>query len=137
MSIAITGANGFIGKNLKIFFEKKNIKCRLINKKFGDLSKKKNWKKIPSSNILIHLASPTIVDKSINKPEKYIEKVLKINSNAIDYCINNKTKLIFLSSVVYGSQKKKIFTEKLIPKPNNPYLKAKYLTEKRIEKKNK
>ena len=107
MSITITGANGFIGKNLKNFLKKKNIKFNLIDKKFGDLSKKKNWKKVPNSNILIHLASPTIVDKSINKPEKYIENVFKINSNAIDYCIKNKAKLIFLSSVVYGSQKKK------------------------------
>ena len=28
---------------------------------------------------MIHLASPTVVDKSLNKPERYINNVLKIN----------------------------------------------------------
>lgn len=135
MSILITGANGFIGKNLKIFLRKKNIKFNLVGKKFGDLSLKKSWNKIPKAKVLIHLASPTVVDKSINKPERYINNVLKINSNAVNYCIKNNAKLIFPSSVVYGMQKKKILTEKTKPKPNNPYIKAKFLTEKLIKKK--
>ena len=132
MSLIITGGHGFIGQNLKIFLKKKKIKFSIVDKRYGDLSLKKNWTKIPSGDALIHLASSTGVDKSILNSKKYLNKILRINHNAINFCIKKNMKLIFPSSVIYGPQKKSKFSENLIPKPNNPYLKSKYLSEKLI-----
>ena len=46
MIFLITGDQGFIGSNLKKVITKKKIKFITAKQKnFGDLSKKKNWKK--------------------------------------------------------------------------------------------
>ena len=71
--------------------------------------KKKTGKKIPKSNVVIHLASPTGIRDSYKNSKKYIKKVLNINKNVISYCIKNNAKLIFPSSVVYGNNKKKFY----------------------------
>ena len=134
MIFLITGDQGFIGSNLKKLLQKKKIKFITANKKnFGDLSKKKSWKKIPKSNVVIHLASPTGIRDSYKNSKKYIKKVLNINKNVISYCIKNNAKLIFPSSVVYGNNKKKILSENCSVYPNNPYLVSKFNSESLIK----
>lgn len=65
MKIALTGSTGFIGKNLKNFFERKNFNVITLGRhkssdiKF-DLLKNKNLKYKISCDILIHAASISV-----------------------------------------------------------------------------
>ena len=55
------------------------------------------------------------------------------SANIINYCVNNNCKLIFTSSMaVYGDQDAP-FTERMTPKPIDPYGIAKYAIEMDIQ----
>ena len=63
MQVAITGSNGFIGKNLRIKLAERNIKfCTILHTE--SVSKIRN--KIKESDFLIHLAG-------VNRPESNLE----------------------------------------------------------------
>jgi len=116
MNIAITGANGFLGKNLiyKII-NKKNIKINKITRK----TKKKELEKILlESKIIFHFAG---VNRSKNKKNfiidnidytKYMCDFLKKN--------NKKSKIVFTSSTQITSKsdygKSKLICEKILIK---------------------
>jgi nucleoside-diphosphate-sugar epimerase len=130
MSVIITGSDGFIGKKLVSKLKKKSkIKIICIGKNYGNLENKKIWEKLPKAKFLIHLANRTYSKKTWGTPSKYIERSLKLNMHAVEYCKKHSAKLIFPSSVVYGDIKKKKLSEKLTPSPANPYTLSKFLTE--------
>ncbi len=97
-SVLILGSRGFIGKNLVKFIEnKKDIKLHFDQKKI-DLTKYKNWKNLHITKYLILLSSISNEKKFKKKIEKSYDINLKIILNAIQFCLENKTKLIFISS---------------------------------------
>jgi len=138
----ITGCAGFIGMHLakKILennnsvigidnlnnhydegFKKKRLNVLKKFKKFkfikADISEKKKILKIFSINkpkIVIHLAAQAGVRYSLINPDIYLKSNLIGFFNILEACKKIKTKaLIFASSSsVYGSSKKKVFTEK-------------------------
>ncbi len=138
--IAVLGGSGYLAsilrdlnsiKKNKVFFfsRKKNFKneieCYSLNNNLNNL---KNF------DIVIHLSGPN-------------QNQLKINSNLIgeknlftkkicDFCIKNKIKLIYLSSMqVYKNYGIKDISKNSNINLNNPYSKAHYSSEKIINSK--
>ena len=157
MKLLITGALGHIGsyvindllklkKIKKIILldnahsDKFNVLFGLKNKKlkylYGDLTDINFCKKIPKTNIVIHLASLTNAEKSFEIAKQFKKNNLACFKNVINYCKNNKAKLIHISSTsIYGPQKGLVDeTQKMII-PRSPYAEVK-LTEEKILKKN-
>jgi nucleoside-diphosphate-sugar epimerase len=130
MKLLITGANGFIGSNLKNFLEKKfgNKKLTIITKNKNIITKK-YWKDIPKVDLVIHLASKSNVRDSWFSQAEYVNKNILGTIRVLDFCKKYKIKLIFFSSYLYHglSQIKSKETDKL--KYNNPYA----LTKKNSE----
>ncbi|MCW7466217.1 NAD-dependent epimerase/dehydratase family protein [Leptospira levettii] len=97
MKAIITGGNGFIGKQLQEGFKSNNIDFDLFN---GDITKKITTSK--PYDLLVHLAAKL-------KPDIGIFSVYEANvlgtQRIVDYCIQNRVNLIFLStSGVYGEE---------------------------------
>ena len=114
--------------------KKTKKKIYLFNK---DLSQKDSLKSFPKVDIVLHLASMTDAEKSIALKKKIHDNNLGIFNNIVNYCEQNSSKLIHLSSTSVYGQLSGYLDESLIKlKPQTPYAKIK-LKEEEILKSNK
>ena len=121
-SIVISGSNGFLGKHLvSKLSDHKKYKIIKMDRKFGDIACKKTWKKLPKAKILIHLAAKTFVPDSWTNPKEFFKTNILGTMMALEYCRINKSKLIFLSSYLYGNPDKLPTNESAKIKIENPY----------------
>jgi dTDP-glucose 4,6-dehydratase len=147
--ILITGGSGFIGTNLVFYLiKKKNIifnidkiskestpeNFKKIKKNYffykQDLLNEKKIKKIIfkiKPNIIINLAAESHVDRSIDSPKHFITNNVLASFNLFKilkdyYNVNKKIKIFHISTdEVYGSIKKREFSENSQYKPSSPY----------------
>ena len=128
MSIYLTGASGFVGKNLISYFNNKiEIKKHVRDVEF-----------CISQNIVIHLAGKAHDLKNISNKEEYYEANTELTKNIFDsFLISDSSVFIMLSSVkavadnVVGS-----LSEDCEPNPKTHYGKSKLLAERYILSKN-
>ena len=129
-NILITGARGFIGKHLSSkLSEEKKFNIKEIDRSFGDIISKSTWNKFPKCEIVIHLANKTSVANSWIDPDKFINTNVIGTALALDYCKKNNSKLILLSSYLYGNSKKIPTDENETVKATNPYALSKKIAE--------
>ena len=128
MKIIVTGSSGFIGKNLMEEFKNEAYELYGFSSKDGDICDQQTWEKMPKVDVIIHLAAKTFVPDSWEEEKNFIE----INSlsllNAIKYCKKNNSRLIFLSSYIYGNSLNPLKEDSDIS-PSNPYALSKLLAE--------
>ena len=128
MSIYLTGASGFVGKNLISYFNNKiEIKKHVRDVEF-----------CISQNIVIHLAGKAHDLKNISNKEEYYEVNTELTKKIFDaFLISDSSVFIMLSSVkavadnVVGS-----LSEDCEPNPKTHYGKSKLLAERYILSKN-
>ena len=128
MSIYLTGASGFVGKNLISYFNNKiEIKKHVRDAEF-----------CISQNIVIHLAGKAHDLKNISNKEEYYEVNTELTKKIFDaFLISDSSVFIMLSSVkavadnVVGS-----LSEDCEPNPKTHYGKSKLLAESYILSKN-
>ena len=128
MSIYLTGASGFVGKNLISYFKNKiEIKKHVRDVEF-----------CISQNIVIHLAGKAHDLKNISNKEEYYEVNTELTKKIFDaFLISDSSVFIMLSSVkavadnVFGS-----LSEDCEPNPKTHYGKSKLLAERYILSKN-
>ena len=128
MSIYLTGASGFVGKNLISYFNNKiEIKKHIRDAEF-----------CISQNIVIHLAGKAHDLKNISNKEEYYEVNTELTKKIFDaFLISHSSVFIMLSSVkavadnVVGS-----LSEDFEPNPKTHYGKSKLLAERYILSKN-
>ena len=128
--ILITGSKGFVGKNLIRYLKNYSFQIIETKDKSFDLKLNESWKQIEKCDYLIHLAGKSFVPKSWEEPATFIENNILLITNALEYCRVNKTKLIFLSSYLYGNCKKMPIKENAPIEATNPYALSKLLSEK-------
>jgi dTDP-glucose 4,6-dehydratase len=148
--ILVTGGSGFIGSNLVNFLVKKDFKIYNIDKlsyastpeKYKYKSSNYFFKKIDIKyknyirsylnfirpDYIIHLASESHVDRSIDDPFTFIKNNIDLNislySSILDLnkkCNFNPKILHISTDEVYGSDKKKTFKENDAYNPTSPY----------------
>tara|TARA_B100000963_G_scaffold350999_1_gene361993 strand:- start:3033 stop:3911 length:879 start_codon:yes stop_codon:yes gene_type:complete len=128
MSIYLTGASGFVGKNLISYFNNKiEIKKHVRDVEF-----------CISQNVVIHLAGKAHDLKNISNKEEYYEVNTELTKKIFDaFLISDSSVFIMLSSVkavadnVHGS-----LSEDCEPNPKTHYGKSKLLAERYILSKN-
>ena len=128
--ILITGSEGFVGKNLIRYLKNYSFQIIETKDKSFDLKLNESWKQIEKCDYLIHLAGKSFVPKSWEESARFIESNILLITNALEYCRVNKTKLIFLSSYLYGNCKKLPIKENAPIEATNPYALSKLLSEK-------
>ncbi len=136
MKILITGADGFVGKHICDFFEKKphfkylglvraiketeHYKLKKTNYKLTELIELLNWYQ---PDVLIHLAAQTSRTRDFTVLESMTDANVLLTNNLLQACAQapNKIKFIYLSTAeVYGHQEGMI-TELTETRPVSPY----------------
>jgi len=129
-NILVTGSSGFIGTHLLSKLLKDNkYKIIKMDRSFGDITNKATWSNVPKCEIVIHLAGKTFVPDSWKNPESFINTNVTGTNLVLNYCRQNNSKLIYLSSYLYGNPKKIPIDEKEPIKTTNPYTLSKKIAE--------
>ncbi len=131
--ILLTGSTGFVGKNLIPKLINLGYDVIQLSSKDGDIAKEETWINLPRTEIVIHLASKTSVPESWAKSHDYINCNLMGTVNALNYCKQHNSKLIFISSYLYGNPDQLPINENASLKPTNPYALSKLLSEQVCE----
>ena len=117
MKITITGATGFVGKNLINHLKTSNevvpISVRYIPNNIIELS----------GNELIHLAGKAHDLKKVSNPQDYYEANFELTKQVFDsFLLSEASDFIFMSSVkATADEVKGILTEENIPNPKTHY----------------
>ncbi|TBR19260.1 MAG: NAD-dependent epimerase/dehydratase family protein [Chitinophagaceae bacterium] len=143
--ILITGANGFVGKNLSVYLhEKKNILDALIrNTKTGDANYKNyinslfDYQNIPNFNnydVIIHTAGKAHDLKNSSTTDEYFKINSELTQLIFDRFRNSNCKkfILFSSVKAFADEVYDKLTEEDIPKPSTHYGKSKLLAEEYI-----
>lgn len=134
MDIAVTGSSGFIGSILveKLLLSDHNvIKIDLDN---GiDLTKVDDVNKITKFDIVFHLAAKIFVPDSFINPQSFYYTNILSTLNILELCKKYNSKLIYISSYVYGVPQYQPIDEKHPTSAFNPYTQSKLICEKLCE----
>lgn len=141
-AIILTGSNGYIGKKVLTFFEKKKIRIFCLQRKIPKKKNKncvyftyKNIEKIKKNNIelLIHLAA---ADPENTRENNIIKQNSDIDKIIVKLKKNNNIKKIFFSSSnsIFSDNKENKIFQSTLPTPINSYGLSKIRSEKMIKK---
>jgi dTDP-4-dehydrorhamnose reductase len=142
--IYIIGSEGFLGKKITKILDKKKL-IRISTKKgnkfiktdiFSNIKRKKNekWiKKIKENDIILLLSNVGSIDFSDKYPNKILNFEKQLERNFLSK-ISKKFKIIFFSSDMVYSGKKKYYSDNSISKPLNNYGRSKKRIENKIKK---
>jgi GDP-4-dehydro-6-deoxy-D-mannose reductase len=132
-TVLVTGANGFIGKHLIRKLANSTFSVQGIGSDFGDLSDGKTWERLPSFDVVIHLAAKSSVPTSWNFFPDFLQSNCMGMSHALDFCRQRHAKIIFLSSYMYGDAGDQPIPETAPVFAKNPYALTKQFSEKLCE----
>lgn len=129
MKILVTGATGFIGKAVCTALKEISYHVIEINSKNGNILNDETWNSLPYCEVLIHLAAQTFVPHSWANPASFVE----INSfgtlKALEYCRKHNSKMIYVSSYLYGNSISFPINESAELFTPNPYALSKKIAE--------
>lgn len=130
--IQITGANGFVGKNLNTYLKKLDIKTSEITR--SDLENI-NKDLLNGVSSLVHLAGKAHDLKQTSDPGAYYEANFELTKKLYDvFLTSDATKFIFISSVkAVADSVFNELTEDVKPDPQTHYGKSKLMAEKYIQ----
>lgn len=131
-NILLTGANGFLGKNIVKNIEKTNniIKTDINNLDITKFNSCRKFFKKKKIDLIIHAAAAKGAAESFKDPKKFIDVNFYATLNILEMMRLYKIKnLIFISSSGIYGRPKKIITENFKNEPFNPYSLGKKFSE--------
>lgn len=140
-SVLLTGASGFLGRNLLDFLNKKNYYtipmvrscrglCNEIILDFNDKDFSQKIRKIPPVDIIIHLGAKT--DWKASKNDLFIPNVLS-TVNLVNWANNIGSYFIFISMAGVCGVNTNLITKKTKVNPDTNYGYSKWLSEEIIK----
>ena len=125
MKIVVTGASGFIGKNLLERFHKE-YQCFTFNRK--------NSFKIGDEEVIIHLAGKAHDLKRIANPQEYYDSNTSLTKDVYNEFIRSEAQVLIIMSSVKAiiDSSEKVITEKTKENPKTDYGKSKLQADQYI-----
>lgn len=128
--VIVTGGTGFIGKHLVRRLCIDGHQVYPVDSKFGDIAEPSTWRAFPDSGVVVHLAARTFVPDSWTYSAEYMRTNLLGTVQALEYCRARGSRLVFLSSYMYGEPVVLPIPETAQLSAHNPYALSKMLAEK-------
>jgi UDP-glucose 4-epimerase len=126
MIIAVTGSNGFVGKNLIASLKKGNDEIIEIDLLTGsDITNQNDCKSIPRFDVIVHLAAKIFVPNSYKLPHDFYYTNYVGTLNVLELCRKYSARIIFASSYVYGNPQYLPIDENHPLEAFNPYADSK------------
>ena len=130
--ILITGASGFIGRELVKKIPKSDVILDSNEFEHIDLQNKEEVMSLDSADLVIHLGGKT-PRKELGWNEYFKSNILG-TLNILEYCVQKKIKkLIYVSTYVYGKPQYSPIDENHPINPHNAYTESKYRGERWCE----
>lgn len=127
--ILVTGATGFIGKPMVQQLLDASMEVFPVGSHEGDIAESGTWNAFPAAEFVIHLAARTFVPDSWVNPDLFLKTNCFGTIRALDYCRKHKSRLIFISSYLYGNPESLPISEDAKVCANNPYTFSKIMAE--------
>lgn len=131
MRVLVTGSNGFIGRRLVEFLKKEQ--CEVIQYDIDGGYDITDWEKLRSIkniDVIVHLASKLFVPDSYKDPHTFFRVNIEGTLNCLEYCRQNNSKLVYVSSYLYGNTKGQPVREDHVLEAFNPYAASKIECER-------
>jgi len=130
MKIAVSGSDGFVGRNVCKLLNNKGYKYYPIDISTGlDLCDSKIIEDFEPIDCFIHLANLVYVPASYKDPAKFYRINYLSTLNALEVCRKYKARLIYASSYIYGTPQYLPVDENHPICPFNPYAQTKVICE--------
>jgi len=130
MRIAVTGSEGFVGSHLVKRLKELDADIIGLDIKSGiDIT---DWKQVRSTerfDVLFHLAAKSYVPDSYKYPRDFYYSNMVGTINALELCRLQQSKIVFISSYVYGVPRYLPIDEKHPVTAFNPYAQTKIIGE--------
>ncbi len=131
MKILITGGGGFIGKVLNSYLVKFDYDVLSLGDEIKiDLVNELSVKKLPKFDVIIHLGAKSFVPDSFSQPDFFYKNNINSTINVLEKAKTDNSKVIFLSTYVYGHPDYLPINENHKVSPLNPYTESKYICER-------
>jgi nucleoside-diphosphate-sugar epimerase len=127
--ILVTGATGFIGSPLVEQLRTTSMEVVPVSSCNGDIAEPATWNSFPTTDFVIHLAARTFVPDSWTYPTSFLKTNCFGTTCALEYCRKHKSKLVFISSYLYGNPDSLPISEEAKISANNPYTFSKIMAE--------
>jgi len=128
--ILVTGSSGFIGKHLIVKLKDLNfevLECPGSAK--INLCNIDQVEKLPTADIIVHLAAKSFIPDSFKDPQGFYSNNIQSTLNILDKARKEGSKLIYLSTYVYGRPEYLPVDELHPVSPLNPYTQSKVIGE--------
>ena len=130
MRIAVTGSSGFVGSHLVKRLKELGADIVGLDIKNGvDITDWKQVQSIEQFDVLFHLAAKSYVPDSYKYPRDFYYSNAIGTINALELCRLWKSKIVFISSYVYGVPQYLPIDEKHPVAAFNPYAQTKIIGE--------
>lgn len=136
MNIVISGAKGFVGRNLRLFLEQTSGNYTIIPIDIEDgfdLTDRFQCKQVVKFDVFVHLANLAYVPESYENPELFYRVNYLTTLNALELCRKYNARFIYVSSYVYGTPNYLPVDELHPVNPFNPYAQSKVICESLCE----
>ena len=127
--IIVTGAAGFVGKHLVKKLKDTGYEVIEVTRKYGDITEAITWNSLPNADVVVHLAAKSFVPDSWTNISEFLSCNLGGTVEALNYCKSRNSKLVYVSSYLYGNPKNLPITESEELSVNNPYALTKKMAE--------
>ena len=130
MRILITGASGFVGRNLKHLFEQEGVEIRTLS------LREAGWQLDDTCDALVHLAGIEKDSGTVDSEEEYFKVNAYLTEEVFKAFLTSDIRdFIFISSIkAVVDSSDHIVTEQTPAKPVTPYGKSKLLAEELLSK---
>jgi len=127
--VLLTGSTGFIGKNVLEKLRLTGHEVIELNRASGDIADTETWSDLLPADVVVHLAALTFVPDSWVDPHSFMKTNLQGAVCALEYCRKHQSKLIFLSTYMYGNPESLPIPEDARLHAFNPYALSKKMAE--------
>ena len=127
--IIVTGSSGFVGKHLVKKLKNIGFDVIEVTRKYGEITEAITWNSLPKADVVVHLAAKSFVPDSWTNISDFFSCNLGGTIEALNYCKSRNSKLVYVSSYLYGNPKKLPIKESDELSVNNPYALTKKMAE--------